>query len=127
LEIFLEILCNVLYQQLQQNAQLVYTLIYHNPNFEQFENDPKLNNLVTPLQKMITYFNNAIIEGKTQEKEFTINQVIEIIGNASLFWKNKDTIITHQYDYTENSSSKFFTICTWKIILNQIKHTPAPQ
>jgi len=124
LQIILEILCNVLHQQLQQNAQLVYTLIYHRPNFEQFENDPQLTSLVIPLKKMITYFNKTIIEGKSQKEEYTINQVIEIIENASLFWKNKDTIITYHFDYTENSSSKFFTICTWKIILSQIKHTP---
>jgi len=117
--IVLEILNSILTHKLVQNNALIYSLTYHQDIFDLYEPDPSLSKLVIRLNKIVSYFNDNIIEEKKKKEDWTHNDVVEVITNASVYWRNdKEEELTNlHFNYEENEPSDFFTPYIWHIVL----------
>lgn len=88
LRMILEIINSCLSSQLIHNPNLIYTLLYNRNIFEQYEEHPSFQDIVTNIETVMTYFSNRITTD-SGENTLSVTEIYQIIENASKKWSSE--------------------------------------
>lgn len=101
LRMLLEILNSCLSNQLIQNPNLVYTLLYKKHTFEMFKNNVSFQDIIHNIEIILQYF-SQLLRDKSQQYEVDACQVLLTIQQGAKSWpKEKLTVSVAEY-LTEN-------------------------
>lgn len=115
LRMVLEIFNSCLTNQLSNNPNLVYTLLYKKEIFEPFKNSNAFQDVVENISIVIDYF-SQILQSKAQSNEVDATQVLSIIQQGTREWpKDKLTVklINSKIRFLESNNS-----CNFRNFLN---------
>lgn len=94
LRMVLEIFNSCLTNQLTNNPNLVYTLLYKKEIFEPFKNNGAFQDIIQNIDIVIEYF-SGILQSKAHQNEVDATQVLSIIQQGTKQWpKDKLTVIS---------------------------------
>lgn len=85
LRMVLEILNSCLSNQLVNNPNLVYTLLYNKNIFEPFQENVVFQDVLENIQIIIDYF-SKLLDDKTQHNEVDASQVLHVIQQGARHW-----------------------------------------
>lgn len=85
LQMVLEIFNSCLVNQLTNNPNLVYTLLYKKHIFEPFKNNLAFQDIVHNIYVIINYF-SELLDSKAQQHEVDAQQVLATIQQGAKYW-----------------------------------------
>lgn len=92
LRMVLEIFNSALSNQLINNPNLVYTLLYKKQVFESFKNNLAFQDIIRNIEVVINYFSD-LLSSKSQQYEVDAHQVLSVIQAGAKYWpKEKITV-----------------------------------
>lgn len=92
LRMVLEIFNSCLINQLQNNPNLVYTLLYKKDVFVPFKTNPAFLDIIHNIEVIIEYF-SELLSTKTQQHEVDAHLVLNVIMQGAKHWpKDKLTV-----------------------------------
>ncbi|XP_044746620.1 dymeclin [Coccinella septempunctata] len=121
LRMLLEILNSCLSNQLIQNPNLVYTLLYKKQTFEMFKNNVVFQDIIHNIEIILQYFSQLLTD-KSQQYEVDATQVLLTIQQGSKSWpKEKLTRFPElKFKYVEEESpEEFFIPYVWELVNQQ--------
>lgn len=99
LRMVLEIFNSCLSNQLNNNPNLVYTLLYKRQIFDPFKNNVAFQDIVQNIEVIIEYF-SELLKQKTQQYEVDAHQVLSVIQQGGKQWpKDKLTVRNITFTY----------------------------
>lgn len=121
LRMLLEILNSGLSNQLIQNPNLVYTLLYKKQVFEMFKNNIVFQDIIHNIEIIMQYFSQLLTD-KSQQYEVDATQVLLTIQQGAKSWpKDKLTRFPElKFKYVEEESpEEFFIPYVWELVNQQ--------
>ncbi|GJQ81413.1 hypothetical protein Trydic_g18278 [Trypoxylus dichotomus] len=122
LRMVLEIFNSCLTNQLTNNPNLVYTLLYKKDVFEPFKNNSAFQDIVQNIDIVIEYF-SQLLQAKSQQNEVDATQVLLIIQQGTRQWpKDKLTKFPElKFKYVEEDQpEEFFIPYVWALVSQQL-------
>ncbi|XP_022911837.2 dymeclin [Onthophagus taurus] len=117
----LEIFNSCLTNQLSNNPNLVYTLLYKKDIFEPFKKNPAFQDIVQNIETVIEYF-SKLLQTKAQQNEVDAGQVLLTIQQGTKQWpKEKLTKFPElKFKYVEEDQpEEFFIPYVWALVSEQ--------
>lgn len=118
LRMVLEIFNSCLANQLINNPNLVYTLLYKKQVFEPFRTNPAFQDIVQNIEVVIEYFSDQL-SVKSQEHEVDFHEVLSVILQGAKHWpKDKLTKFPDlKFKYVEEDQpEEFFIPYVWSLV-----------
>ncbi|KAK4883863.1 hypothetical protein RN001_000134 [Aquatica leii] len=118
LRMVLEIFNSCLVNQLINNPNLVYTLLYKKQIFESFRSNPAFQDIVQNIEVIIEYFSDQLAI-KSQEHEVDFHEVFLVIQEGAKHWpKEKLTKFPDlKFKYVEEEQpEEFFIPYVWSLV-----------
>ncbi|KAL3286906.1 hypothetical protein HHI36_001392 [Cryptolaemus montrouzieri] len=121
LRMVLEILNSCLSNQLINNPNLVYTLLYKKQTFEMFKNNVVFQDIIHNIEIILQFFSQLLAD-KSQQYEVDAAQVLLTIQQGAKSWpKEKLTRFPElKFKYVEEESpEEFFIPYVWELVNQQ--------
>ena len=93
LRMLLEIFNSCLSNQLVNNPNLIYTLLYKKDVFEPFSANPRFQDIVQNVKIIVKYF-SQLLQAKSQQNEVDATQVLLIIQQGGKQWSKEKIIVS---------------------------------
>lgn len=120
LRMVLEIFNSCLSNQLVNNPNLVYTLLYNKHIFEAFKDNLVFQDVVQNIDVVINYFSD-LLSSKSQHYEVDAQEVLSIIQQNAKYWPKDRIKVMVSFVYCHNLISAFRNFLTSS--LNMWKRT----
>ncbi|KAJ3649162.1 hypothetical protein Zmor_020918 [Zophobas morio] len=121
LRMVLEIFNSCLSNQLVNNPNLVYTLLYNKHIFEPFKENVAFQDIIQNIDIIIQYF-STLLDDKTQHNEVDAYQVLNVIQQGAKRWP-KDKLKKFpdlKFKYVEEDQpEEFFIPYVWTLVSQQ--------
>lgn len=98
LRMLLEIFNSCLSNQLVNNPNLIYTLLYKKDVFEPFSANPRFQDIVQNVKIIVKYF-SQLLQMKSQQNEVDATQVLLIIQQGAKQWSKEKIIVSVLLSY----------------------------
>ncbi|KAJ4828586.1 hypothetical protein Tsubulata_019592 [Turnera subulata] len=120
LRIVLEILNAILTYALPRNPEVVYAILHRQEVFQPFKNHPRFHELIENIYMVLDFFNSRV-DAHTQEGEWSVEKVLEVINTNCRSWRADGMKMFTQLHFSyeqESHPEEFFTPYIWRLALS---------